>query len=509
MTAASIDPIILRAMRLADLAAGVPGAIVESGGDAEVSRVTYDSRAAGPSVLFVAVTGYRTDGHRFAGEAAAAGAAIAHQLPVSLPPGTPALLIPDTRMALGELAAELLGRPARKLLVAGVTGTDGKTTTAYIAEHVLEHAGWSAGLASTVGFRLSGEEVPNETGQSTTEAPQMQELLARMVDSGARAAVIETTSHALVQGRVVGCEFDVAAFTNVGFDHLDYHASWDDYLEAKARLIDLCRDSTPKGVPKTAVLNHDDLSWEKLHLREIERIWSYSIEHHGADLLAVDIWGDGNGSRFRLVTPLGEAAVELRLPARFNVSNALCAAGICLALGLNITQVGEGLSTFRGVRGRLEPVEMGQDFRVFIDFAHSAGALRAALAELRPLTSGRLIVVFGSTARADHDRPGMGAAAAEGADFFVITTDDPVDQDPAEIARDVQSGVGGKAPGRDYEIVLDRRRAIRRAMEVARAGDVVLLAGKGHERTMYTKAGHEPWDERSVAEEAIRAVVPG
>lgn len=493
-------------MRLADLAASVPGAVVEGFGDADVARVTYDSRSAGPGDLFVAVTGYRTDGHRFAADAAGAGAAVAHQHPVVLPPGTPAIRLPDSRMALGELAAELLRRPARRLLVAGVTGTDGKTTTAYIAEHVMEHAGWGAGLASTVGFRISGEEVPNETGQSTTEAPEMQALLARMVDAGARAAVIETTSHALVQGRVVGCEFDVAAVTNVGFDHLDYHATWDDYLEAKATLIDLCRASTPKGVPKTAILNHDDVSWDRLQERPIERRWSYSIEHHGADLLAVDIWGDSNGSRFRLVTPVGEAPVELRLPARFNVSNALCAAGICLALGLTVEQVADGLSTFRGVRGRLEPVELGQDFRVFIDFAHSAGALRAALAELRPLTAGRLIAVFGSTARSDHDRPGMGAAAAQGADFFVITTDDPVDQDPAEIARDVQSGVGGKAPGRDYEIVLDRRRAIRRAMEVARAGDVVLLAGKGHERTMYTRSGQEPWDERAVAEEAIRSV---
>ncbi len=498
---------MLPSMRLNELAATVPGAIVEQGGDAEISRVVYDSRSAGPGDLFVAITGYQTDGHRFAADAAQRGAAIAHQLKVSVPAGTPSLYLPDSRMALGELAAELAGRPARKLLVAGVTGTDGKTTTAYIAEHVLEHSGAGAGLASTVGFRINRQEVPNETGQSTTEAPELQALLARMVDAGATRAVIEATSHALVQGRVVACDFDVAAFTNVGFDHLDYHATWDEYLEAKATLIDLCRGGAPKGVAKTAVLNYDDISWERLSQREIERRWSYSLEHHDADLLAIDIWGDGNGSRFRMLTPFGEAPVELRLPARFNVSNALCAAGICLAFGLGVDQIAEGLSTFRGVRGRLEPVDLGQDFRVFIDFAHSAGALRAALAELRPHTRGRLIVVFGSTARSDHDRPGMGAAAAAGADFFVITTDDPVDEDPAEIAREVQSGAGGKTPGRDYEVVLDRRRAIRRAMEVARPGDVVLLAGKGHERTMYTASGQEPWDERQVAEEAIRAVL--
>ena len=496
-------------MRLADLAAAVPGATVEAGGEAEVELVTHDSRAAAPGVLFVAISGYRTDGHRYAADAAARGAAIAHQLDVVLPAGTPAIRVPDSRSALGTLAAATLGRPAHRMLVAGVTGTDGKTTTTYMAEHVLEHASLGAGLASTVGFRINGRETPNDSGQSTMEASELQAMLARMAAEGVTHAVLEATSHALVQGRVIGCEFDVAAFTNVGFDHLDYHATWEDYLEAKATLIDLCREAPAKGVPKTAVLNRDDISWEPLSRRDIERRWSYSVEHHDAELRAVDIWGDANGSRFRLVTPAGEGSVELRLPARFNVSNALCAAGICLALGLGIEQVCEGLSTFRGVAGRLEPVDLGQDFRVYIDFAHSAGALRSALNELRPHAEGRLILVFGSTARSDHDRPGMGAAAAEGADFFVITTDDPVDEDPAEIAREVQSGIVARAPGRDYEIVLDRRRAIRRAMEVARPGDVVLLAGKGHERTMYTAAGKEPWDERAVAEDAIRALTAG
>jgi UDP-N-acetylmuramoyl-L-alanyl-D-glutamate--2,6-diaminopimelate ligase len=225
-----------------------------------------------------------------------------------------------------------------------------------------------------------------------------------------------------------------------------------------------------------------------------------------ADLhpLELSVMPDGSGSRFRMKTPLGETDVVLHVPARFNIYNALCAAGVCLALGVPLDAVGAGLAGFEGVRGRLEPVDVGQDFRVFIDFAHSAGALASALAELRPFTSGRLIVVFGATARSDHDRPGMGRAAAEFADFFIITTDDPLDQDPVEIAREVQSGAEGKAPGHDYEIVIDRRAAIRRAIELARPGDCVLLAGKGHERSMRTAAGSEPWDERAEAEAAIK-----
>ena len=184
------------------------------------------------------------------------------------------------------------------------------------------------------------------------------------------------------------------------------------------------------------------------------------------------------------------------MPARFNIYNALCAAGVCLALGVKVDDVGRGLAGFEGVRGRLEPVDLGQDFRVYIDFAHAAGSLASALAELRPFTRGRLIAVFGSTARSDHDRPGMGRAAAEFSDFFIITTDDPLSEDPAEIARDVQAGAEGKAPGRDFEVVIDRRAAIRRA--------TVLLAGKGHERSMRTARGSEPWDERAEAEAAIK-----
>jgi len=316
-------------------------------------------------------------------------------------------------------------------------------------------------------------------------------------------AVIEVTSHALVQDRVAGCEFDVAAFTNVGRDHLDYHATWEDYLEAKARLIDLCAAAASKGVEKTAILNADDASHARLRQREIARRWAYAVEAE-ADFRAHHVELDSHGSEFLLATPQGDADVHLHVPARFNVYNALCAAGVCQALGVPVDQVADGLGSFAGVTGRLESIELGQPFKVFIDFAHSAGSLRAALAELRPFTRGRLIAVFGSTARSDHDRPGMGRAAAEGADFFVITSDDPVDEDPTEIAREVQEGALGKAPGRDYEVVLDRRTAIRRALEVAGPEDVVLLAGKGHERTMITASGKEPWDERAEAEAALR-----
>jgi UDP-N-acetylmuramoyl-L-alanyl-D-glutamate--2,6-diaminopimelate ligase len=490
-------------VRLADLARGA-GAVLDGSGEVEITGIAYDSRRAGPGDLFVAVAGIHVDGHNYLGEAVAGGAAaVAIERAVDIPPGVPVLRMPSTRIGLAELSAEFHGRPSRRLRLAGVTGTDGKTTVTHMAEHVLQASGIVAGAMSTVAFKVSGREVDNVSGQTTTEAPEVQAWLARMVEGGAACAVIETTSHALVQERVRACDFDVAAFTNVGRDHLDYHSTWDDYLEAKARLIDLTAAAADKGIEKTAILNRDDVSYERLARRSISRRWTYGMTT-AADLHPLELAVTGSGSRFRMKTPLGDAEVALNVPAKFNIYNALCAAGVCLAFGVEVEDIGRGLAGFEGVRGRLEPVDLGQDFRVYIDFAHAAGSLASALAELRPFTRGRLIVVFGSTARSDHDRPGMGRAAAEFSDFFIITTDDPLSEDPVEIARDVQSGAAGKAPGRDYEVVIDRRAAIRRAIEIARPGDTVLLAGKGHERSMRTARGSEPWDERTEAEAAIK-----
>lgn len=472
--------------------------------DVDITGIAYDSRRVGPGDLFVAVSGIHVDGHHYVGDAVAKGASgVAIERSVDIPDGVPVLRMLSTRVGLAELSAELHGRPSRRLKLAGITGTDGKTTVTHMAEHVLQASGVVAGAMSTVAFKVSGREVDNVTGQTTTEAPEVQAWLARMVEAGAQCVVIETTSHALVQERVRACEFDVAAFTNVGHDHLDYHATWEDYLEAKARLIDLTAQGSDKGVEKTAILNRDDVSYGRLVGRPIARRWTYGMTT-ASDLHPLDLSLTSTGSRFRLTTPLGETEVTLNVPARFNIYNALCAAAVCLALGVPLEDIGRGLAGFEGVRGRLEPVDLGQDFRVYIDFAHAAGSLASALAELRPFTRERLIVVFGSTARSDHDRPGMGRAAAEGSDFFIITTDDPLSEDPVEIARAVQAGAAGKAPGRDYEVVIDRRAAIRRAIEIARPGDTVLLAGKGHERSMRTARGSEPWDERGEAEAAIK-----
>ncbi len=493
-------------MKLAELAAAVPGAVIEAGGDVEISGLAYDSRAVGPGDLFVAVRGLTVDGHSFLAEAAGRAAAVAVERMSGIPAGTPTLRLPSTRRGLAELAAAFYGWPSRHLKMAGVTGTDGKTTTTHLAAHLLDACGLPCGAMSTVSFMAAGQSSSNDTGQTTIEAPELQAWLRRMADQGLSHVVVEVTSHALVQQRVGACDFDVAAFTYIGRDHLDYHRTWEDYIAAKGRLIDVTSSGASKGLPKTAVLNRDDASYDALAQHPIERRWSYSLGG-SADIRAVDLMPAAEGWRFQLATPLGEAPVHLPLLARFNVYNALCAAGICLALGADLAGVAEGFGSFRGVPGRLQRIDLGQSFTVYVDFAHSAGSLASALAELRPLTENRLIAVFGTTARSDHDRPGMGRAAALGSDFFIITTDDPVDEDPAEIAREVAAGVEARSPGKDYEIILDRRTAIRHAIELARPGDVVLLAGKGHERSMVTAKGREPWDEVGEAEAAIREVL--
>jgi UDP-N-acetylmuramoyl-L-alanyl-D-glutamate--2,6-diaminopimelate ligase len=496
-------------MRLSELASQTPGAAVGTGADYEVRRVVHDSRQAGPGDLFVAVRGLRVDGHDLAAAAAARGAAVAVERPVPLPAGAAWLSIADTRRGLGELAAALHRRPARRLRVVGITGTTGKSTVTHMTAHVLDSAGQPAGYLSTVAHRgRTGAGRSNESGLTTLTAPQVQEWLAELGAEGAGVAVIEASSHALEQGRVAACEFDVAAITNVASDHLDYHGSPEAYLRAKARLIDLCATAPAKGVEKTAVLNRDDASYDALAAVPVERRISYGLDR-GAEVRARDVKAIPEGMAFRLVAGGEVEAVRLRLPARFNVANALCAAACGLALGLQPDAVAAGLSSFPGLSGRLERVDLGQPFAVYVDFAHSAVALASVLGEMRRGCAGRLLVVFGATARSDHDPAGMGRAAADHADFFVITTDDPLEVDPGDLARRVESGANGRVRGRDYEVLLNRRAAIRLALERATPGDVVVLAGKGHERTMRLAGGDVAWDERAEAEAALREIAAG
>lgn len=495
---------MLGPMLLADLARAVGGRIVR-GGETPVDRVVADSREAAPGTLFVAIPGHRQDGHDFAAAAARAGAALALTHPVEVPATTPLLEVAHPRRALGTMAALLAGAPSERLLLAGVTGTDGKTTVTHLAAHLLQSAGLAAGYVSTVSEDRGDGPVRNDSGLTTTGAPAFQDALAAMAGRGVRAAVVEASSHALDQDRLYGTAFDVASYTYVGHDHVDYHGTWEAYLAAKAKLLDLCA-GVEKGVPKTAVLNRDDRSYEPLRAhRTLPRTIAYSLGA-GSDVTlgATGIEQDARGTSFAIRAGSLTVPARLPMPGRFNVANALCAVGIAYSVGVDLDVLAAGLGTFPGVPGRLELVDRGQPFPVYIDYAHAAESLASALGELRRGTEGRVLCVFGCSDRSDgHDPEGMGRAAALGSDWFCITTDDPVDTDPAELAARVEAGARGAGRGH-WEIELDRERAIDRAIQHAGPGDVVLLAGKGHERFMMREGRRkDPWDERAAAEAAL------
>jgi UDP-N-acetylmuramoyl-L-alanyl-D-glutamate--2,6-diaminopimelate ligase len=470
-----------------------------------------------PGALFVAVwhPGYAADRHQFAGAAVRAGAAaVVAQRPVDVPPGTPVVLVPETPRALGWLAAAFHGFPSARLGLAGVTGTDGKTTTCTMAMAILEAAGYRTGMVTTVASKTAGALREKLEHTSTPEAVEVQALLAETVAGGGRRAVVEATSHALDQDRLAGCEFDVAVVTRVTHEHLEYHGTYENYLAAKARLLDLLRPDPrhPKAerVPKAAILNVDDGSYDYLAARSPVPVIRYGVARD-ADVRALDLQTAGWTAACRVVSPWGTGALRLQVPGAFNVYNALGALAAACTLGAPFTVALDALHAFRGVPGRMERIDCGQPFQVIVDFAHTPDSLTQVLDFLRPLTPGRLIVVFGSAGERDRTkRPWMGRIAAERADHFILTDEDPRLEDRHQIIAEIAQGAldAGAVEGRQFTRIPDRRQAIAAALAQARPGDTVLLAGKGHEKSIIGALDGRlhsiPWDEASVAREELR-----
>lgn len=474
---------------------------------ADVRAIAYDSRAVTPGTLFVAIPGFHRDGHEFAADAAAKGAvAVVAERPLSL--GVPVAVVPDTRAALADVAAEFFDHPTRRLRLVGVTGTDGKTTTVHLVSDVLEAAGERTGYATTVDFKLGTSEWANETRQSTQEAVEVQQFFAELLVAGGTWGVLEATSHALALRKLRHCDVDVAVFTNLSPEHLDFHETLQRYLEAKGILFEMLTTAADKGVPKAAVLNADDPHWRYLADRAHgARVITYGIDAL-ADVQAEILSGDATGSRVRL-TAFGEKAdLTLPLVGRFNVHNALAAAAAGLAAGATLEHARAALSKARAVRGRMERVDLGQPFSVIVDYAHTPESLDKVLSLLRPLTAGRLMAVFGSAGERDRTkRPVLAEVAARHADHFVITQEDPRLEDPERILAEIEAGAvgAGKQRGRDYEVIDDRRAAIAHAIGRAEAGDTVVLAGKGHEGSIIVGEQKRPWDEAEAARSALRA----
>jgi UDP-N-acetylmuramoyl-L-alanyl-D-glutamate--2,6-diaminopimelate ligase len=465
----------------------------------DVSSVVSDSRSAGPGALFCCIPGDVTDGHRYAADAVAAGA-VALLVEAWLPIDVPQARVASVRSVLGPLAARFQGEPSFAMRTLGVTGTNGKTTTTYLLESIAVAAGDATGVIGTVGARIGDQELPSE--HTTPEATDLQVMLAAMRDSGVGTVAMEVSSHALDQHRVDGTHFTAACFTNLTHDHLDYHGSIDAYFESKARLF------TPVFTPRAAI-HVGDAHGEELARRAAAKelvVTRFAVDHPEADVGARRVELGAGGTTFELTTCHGRpVAVRTPLVGSFNVVNALAAATTALLAGFELEAIVAGLEAPTAVPGRMEKVDAGQDFTVLVDYAHTPDALEAAIGAARSVAgpAGRVIVVFGCGGDRDRaKRPVMGEIAARTADLAIITSDNPRSEDPVAILDDIVRGV---PRGRPVERVLDRRAAIYDAVDAARAGDVVLVAGKGHEPGQILSDRIEPFDDRAVARDAIEA----
>jgi UDP-N-acetylmuramoyl-L-alanyl-D-glutamate--2,6-diaminopimelate ligase len=486
------------------LAEAVSGAWVLGSGDRTVSGVVYDSRLVQPGNLFAALRGAELDGHQFVREAEQRGAAaVLVESPAQS--DLPQILVADSRSALAVIAAEHYGHPSRHLGVIGITGTDGKTTTSHVADHILRSAGARTGMVGTVAIRIGDREELHPSRQTTPESSDIQRYFRQMVDDSVTWAILEATSHGLAMHRLDHVRFAIAAVTNITREHLDYHGTIENYQRAKAILLE--RVAANSGI---AVINADDAG-----ARAVERfaagatIVRYSAGGFDADLRALDVRATGAGSAFVLDAGIrGRAACTLPLIGEFNVANALCAAGIALAAGVDIDAISAALATAPPVPGRMARVDAGQPFSVFVDYAHTPDAIEKVLTLLRRLhPSGKLIAVFGSAGERDVEkRPLQGAIAARLADVSVVTSEDPRFEDADAIIAQIVAGaeVAGAEMGRTLFCRTDRRDAIQLAFGLAGPGDCVLLAGKGHEGSIIWGRERMPWNEAAVARDLLR-----
>jgi len=473
--------------------------------------VTYDSRRVTPGMLFVAVPGEHVDGHEFVESAAAAGA-IAAIVERPLPDQAIAqIVVGRAARALAAAAAWWYGDPSHELAVVGVTGTDGKTTTSFLAAGALQAARISTGLMGTVEIGVGALREPNAEHVTTPQAPELQSLLRAMVAAGNRAAVIETTSHGLALDRVADVAYDAAILTNLSHEHLELHGTFEAYRAAKLSLFERLAGRAPAIRPRAGIVNRDDPSaglFEAVVREAGARLVTYGSDPT-ADVRATHVSEDAQRLRVNVRTPSWEDELELRLAGRFNVHNALAVVALGEAWGLEPAAVRAGLESVPGVPGRMERLDAGQPFGVVIDYAHSPASLANVLDLLAPVAAargGELIAVFGSAGERDTaKRPMMGRIAGERCRLVVVTDEDPRGEDREGILEDIARGADatGHRRGHDLLLIADRRAAIAAAFERARPGDIVLLAGKGHERSIIGPDGPSPWDERAVALAAL------
>jgi UDP-N-acetylmuramyl-tripeptide synthetase len=490
-------------MKLKDLLIALKQGSTNGDREVDVKGIAYDSRQVKPGDLFVAIPGMRVDGSKFAVQAAESGAiAVVMEKDIELPGGVTRVIVPNARIALAELAAAFYGYPARTLKMIGITGTNGKTTTSFLIEAILRNAGFKVGLIGTVEARIDGKSVPVKL--TTPESSDLQALLKSMLDAGVTHVVMEVSSHSLELYRVLGCEFDVAIYTNLTHDHLDFHLNMQNYFKAKLKLFEKLGKGHKKNV--TGIVNVDDPYGKKIMTYIDGNILTYGAINN-ANLTASNIDTTMEKMTFNVETFDDKFTIHTPLIGTYNAYNIMAALLCGKAFGLPYKQAKEAVEGVKYVPGRFEHVNAGQKFPIIVDFAHSPDSLTKLLETIRPLTAGKLILVFGCPGDRDRaKRPVMGDIAIKLADFVYLTTDDPHTEDPDRIIKEIEEGVvnAGGVIGQNYLSIADRKTAIEKAVNMAGKDDVVVLAGRGHEKYQDFNGNKVAIDDREVAREAIR-----
>jgi len=461
----------------------------------EIHGITHDSRKVKDGYVFVAIKGHKLDGHSFVTAALDKGAsAIVVEKKIEVTPRVPQIVVTNTRQALASISSRFYGEPSSKMTVVGITGTNGKTTTSYLTKSIIEASGYKTGLIGTIQYQIGKRVIPAQ--ETTPESVEIQSYLSEMLKSNIKYAVIEASSHALSQHRLDGVSFSSAIFTNLSMEHLDYHENIRDYRTEKLKLV--------KNLSQEAfsILNADHNTSK--HFAECTKskvIW-YGMKRSRADVTAEIIDMSTNSTRILLNSPWGKKIINLKLIGKHNIYNALAAAANGLALGFTIDAIKTGIETLSTVPGRLETLNFGQDFEVYVDFAHTHQALQVILSTLRAITKGRIILVFGCGGDRDRKkRPKMGHIAEKYSDVFWITSDNPRSEDPNNIIYEIQKGVSKEAY---FRVQPDRKIAIEEALLEAQKGDVVIIAGKGHEQYQILKNTIIPFDDREVVRQALQ-----
>jgi len=489
-------------MQLKELISNIPALSSQGPLEREVAGITYDSRRITPGMVFVAVAGANADGHDFILNAIERGAsAIICEHNGFVPQRAARIKVANSREALAQAASAFYDRPSSKLKVVGITGTNGKTTVAFMIKKILESEGLRTGLIGTVRYEIGERVIPAQ--RTTPESVEIQQMMAQMVRADCEVCVMEVSSHALDQKRVLGVEFDVAIFTNLTQDHLDYHGTMENYFSAKEKLFTSLQESRKSG---SAIINIDDSYGERLGQKiHPQVILTYGFDE-AAKVRATRVRVSPDATDMIIETPEGSFPCRLALIGRHNVYNALAAVSASLALKVRIPAIQMALNQMRTIPGRLEKIGLGQPFSVFVDYAHTDDALRNVLSALREITKGRLLLVFGCGGNRDPGkRAKMGKVAASSADFTIITSDNPRKESAAKIAQQVQEGYFAIRHS-DYSVELDRARAIDNVIRMAKPGDTVLIAGKGHETYQEFEDTVIPFDDRFHAQETLQAL---